>query len=68
MAVNQLRMTENNNDYTDYIFTNQKYNTLKSREGEFLAMLVAVFSRRVQTSKTVAEIMKPLHYITRYRQ
>jgi len=32
MAVNQLRMTENNDDYTDYIFTNQKYNTLKNDE------------------------------------
>lgn len=32
MGVIQLRMTENNNDYTDYFFFNQKYNTLKNNE------------------------------------
>lgn len=32
MAVTQLRMTENNDDYTDYFFTNQKYNGLKNDE------------------------------------
>ena len=32
MEVKRLRMTENNNDYTDYIFTNSQYNTLQSDE------------------------------------
>ncbi|MDO5665330.1 MAG: outer membrane lipoprotein carrier protein LolA [Bacteroidia bacterium] len=32
LSVKRLRMTENNDDYTDYIFTNPKYNTLKSDE------------------------------------
>lgn len=32
LSVKQLRMTENNDDYTDYIFTNQQYNTLSSDE------------------------------------
>ena len=32
MGVKRLRMTENNDDYTDYIFTNPQYNTLKSDE------------------------------------
>lgn len=32
LGVKRLRMTENNDDYTDYIFTNPKYNTLKSDE------------------------------------
>ena len=32
MGVKRLRMTENNDDYTDYIFTNPQYNTLPSDE------------------------------------
>lgn len=32
MGVKQLRMTENSDDYTDYIFTNSQYNTLQSDE------------------------------------
>lgn len=32
MAVKQLRMTENSDDYTDYIFTNSQYNTLQTDE------------------------------------
>lgn len=32
MGVKRLRMTENNDDYTDYIFTNPQYNTLTSDE------------------------------------
>ena len=32
MGVKKLRMTENNDDYTDYIFTNPQYNTLQSDE------------------------------------
>ncbi|SFS53286.1 Outer membrane lipoprotein-sorting protein [Porphyromonadaceae bacterium NLAE-zl-C104] len=32
MDVKRLRMTENNDDYTDYIFTNPQYNTLQSDE------------------------------------
>lgn len=32
MEVKRLRMTENNDDYTDYIFTNPQYNTLQSDE------------------------------------
>lgn len=32
MGVKLLRMTENNDDYTDYIFTNPQYNTLQSDE------------------------------------
>ncbi len=32
MEVRRLRMTENNDDYTDYIFTNSQYNTLQLDE------------------------------------
>ena len=32
MSVKRLRMMENNDDYTDYIFTNPHYNTLHSDE------------------------------------
>lgn len=32
MGVKRLRMTENNDDYTDYIFTDSQYNTLQSDE------------------------------------
>lgn len=32
LGVNRLRMVESNDDYTDYIFSNQEYNTLNDDE------------------------------------